>query len=498
MPEQLPRVLLVDDDPALLGMVGNYLEDSGYRTLRVGTGAEALTGSFGADLDAAVLDIGLPGMDGIELARRLRLTRPDLPVIVLTGGGTLDVAIQGMRHGILDFFEKSSLSLPLLERSIRRGVERTQMAEQNRRLLSSVQDSNRLLRALQAMTKTMAEEPHLDRLMSLVVASARELCQVETARVVLLRRTHRDRLVVEGAAGDGGDALQGVRLAAAEGITAVVAETGEPVLLPRAADHPRYSPRCDDMPTSQPGFMAVPLRHGAVMGALLGAGRERPLGAEELGLLTQLARQAAAAIDNAVFHEQAANFFTHTSDMMVDFLERIDLFYPGHSRGVAALADMVTRRLGLGDEERRAVHYAALLHDIGKIKLDPALLSAERRLTEEEVRLVQQHPLLGVEILRPITLWEGILPIIHAHHERWDGQGYPAGLKGDDIPLGARVVAVADVFDAMTRDTPYGPRRTPAQAIAELEACAGGQFDPRVVRLFVAEYRQRAEQIPPS
>ena len=101
-------------------------------------------------------------------------------------------------------------------------------------------------------------------------------------------------------------------------------------------------------------------------------------------------------------------------------------------------------------------------------------------------------------MLRPITLWEDILPIIHGHHERWDGRGYPAGLAGEDIPLGARVVAVADVFDAMTRKTPYGPSRTPGEALAELEAFAGTQFDPRVVRLFVAEYRRRGEQIPPS
>jgi putative nucleotidyltransferase with HDIG domain len=177
----------------------------------------------------------------------------------------------------------------------------------------------------------------------------------------------------------------------------------------------------------------------------------------------------------------------------VDFLDHIDVFYPGHSRGVAALADMVTRRLGLPEDTRRTVHFAALLHDIGKLKLDPALLSSNRPLTPEEREAVQQHPLLGVEMLRPISLWEDMLPIIHGHHERWDGKGYPAGLAGEDIPLGARVVAVAEVFDAMTRDTPYGPRRTPEEAVAELEAFAGTQFDPRVVRLFVAEYRKRGE-----
>jgi HD-GYP domain-containing protein (c-di-GMP phosphodiesterase class II) len=102
---------------------------------------------------------------------------------------------------------------------------------------------------------------------------------------------------------------------------------------------------------------------------------------------------------------------------------------------------------------------------------------------------------LGVELLRPIMLWEDILPIIHGHHERWDGKGYPAGLAGEDIPVGARVVGVTEAFDAMTRAQPYSPKRTAEEAITELEAFAGSQFDPKVVRLFVAEYRQHGHQL---
>jgi HD-GYP domain-containing protein (c-di-GMP phosphodiesterase class II) len=151
----------------------------------------------------------------------------------------------------------------------------------------------------------------------------------------------------------------------------------------------------------------------------------------------------------------------------------------------------------MGDEERGHVHFAALLHDIGKILVDPTVLKAET-ITQEGFRAMQQHPALGVQLLKPISLWEDVLPLIHAHHERWDGKGYPRGLAGEDIPLGARVIAIADAFDAMIRNTPHGKHRTPEQGLAELEKFSGTQFDPNIVPLFVAEYRERGDQLPPE
>jgi putative nucleotidyltransferase with HDIG domain len=163
---------------------------------------------------------------------------------------------------------------------------------------------------------------------------------------------------------------------------------------------------------------------------------------------------------------------------------------------VAALADMVSRRLGLPEEERRTIHFAALLHDVGKLRVGPSLLAQPGPLSPAQRDLVRQHPALGVEILRPIARWRDLAPIIHTHHERWDGQGYPRGLAGPAIPLGGRIVAVAEAFEAMVRATPYRTRRTPDEALAEILACAGTQFDPDVARLFVEEYNDNRENLP--
>jgi putative nucleotidyltransferase with HDIG domain len=182
--------------------------------------------------------------------------------------------------------------------------------------------------------------------------------------------------------------------------------------------------------------------------------------------------------------------------MLVSLLDAQDPHYGGHSRAVAALSDMVTRRLGLPDQQRRTIHFAALLHDVGKLRLRPGLLTADRALSAEEMAQLRQHPALGVEILRPISVWGPLAPIIHTHHERWDGQGYPRGLKQSEIPLGGRIVAVAEAFEAMTRRRPYGRPLSVDGALTEIEVCAGSQFDPDVARVFVEEYRANRDSLP--
>ena len=193
--------------------------------------------------------------------------------------------------------------------------------------------------------------------------------------------------------------------------------------------------------------------------------------------------------------KKASSSRSHVSDILVGILDGMDVHNPGHSRRVAAFSDMVSRRLGMSDEERRQIHFAGLLHDIGKVRLDMAVLQAKGKITPEQKAELQRHPSLGVDILKPISLWADILPIIHAHHERWDGRGYPRGIAGQEIPLGARIVAVAEVFDAISRPGPHVPKRTLGEALEEIARCGGSQFDPDLSRVFVEEYRLHADDI---
>jgi diguanylate cyclase (GGDEF)-like protein/putative nucleotidyltransferase with HDIG domain len=158
-----------------------------------------------------------------------------------------------------------------------------------------------------------------------------------------------------------------------------------------------------------------------------------------------------------------------------------------HSDGVAELAVAVAARLGLGAADVEQVRRTALLHDVGKLGTPRELLVKPGRLTDEEWVVIRRHPADGAELLRRDPALAAIAPAVRACHERWDGAGYPDGLAGEEIPLVARLVAVCDAYDAMTGDRPYRAPRTRAEAVDELRACAGSQFDPAVVGALVEE-----------
>ncbi len=158
----------------------------------------------------------------------------------------------------------------------------------------------------------------------------------------------------------------------------------------------------------------------------------------------------------------------------------------GHSERVTLLAVAIGRRMGLGHDEIDRLHRGGLLHDVGKIGISPVILDKPAALTPEEMAIVQEHPAVGARILEPIAAFADVIGIVRHHHERFNGQGYPDGLRGEDIPLLARVAAVADVYDALVSDRPYRHRWDDERARSYIADMAGIYFDPAVVRAFLA------------
>jgi len=156
-----------------------------------------------------------------------------------------------------------------------------------------------------------------------------------------------------------------------------------------------------------------------------------------------------------------------------------------HSARVAVLAVASGEKLGMSDEELLILRRAAELHDIGKVAISESVLGKLGRLSEEEIKIMRQHATLALDILGAVQALQPTLPLIKHHHERWDGTGYPDGLAGEEIPLGARIIAVAEVYDILTHGAPWKEPLSVEEAKAEIRRCAGTQFDPRVVEAFL-------------
>ncbi len=224
---------------------------------------------------------------------------------------------------------------------------------------------------------------------------------------------------------------------------------------------------------------AAPLPgEAAPLGALVALRAEpaEPFGAEEVQALATLGGLAAVALHNADLKDTQRNFFTHVTDILVHALDAHLNYHAGHGERVAQYANRLGRELGLEEHRLQRLHFASLLHDIGMLKLD--------RNQQMNPRSCARHTVLGFRMLDRIRLWKEIAPVVHHHHEWWDGSGYPEGLSGEAIPLEARIVAVADALDSITSETSYKSARSLEEAIHEIRSGAGTQFDPGVVSAF--------------
>ena len=178
--------------------------------------------------------------------------------------------------------------------------------------------------------------------------------------------------------------------------------------------------------------------------------------------------------------------FLGTLRVLTAAIEAKDPYTRGHSTRVNEYSKAIGIELGLSDEQLEFLQYAALLHDVGKIGIDEKILCKPSKLNKMEWGTVKDHPLMGANIIEPIELFSEILPFVIHHHESFNGEGYPQGLKGSEIPYGARIIAVADAFDAMTSDRPYRKAYSASAALEEIQEKAGTQFDPQVVGAFLS------------
>lgn len=206
---------------------------------------------------------------------------------------------------------------------------------------------------------------------------------------------------------------------------------------------------------------------------------------DEIDLLGTAANEAAIAIENARIYENLQEAFLGIIRSLTESMDAKDSYTRGHLERVSLYAEAIARHLGIDGDELQAIRYAAYLHDVGKIGIPDSILTKNGKLTAPEYQLISKHSLMGERILKPVNFPFPVHAIVRHHHERYDGRGYPDNLARQEIPLGARILFVADAFEAMTSDRPYRKALSIARALEELVDNKHTQFDPRVVDVFV-------------
>jgi HD-GYP domain-containing protein (c-di-GMP phosphodiesterase class II) len=219
----------------------------------------------------------------------------------------------------------------------------------------------------------------------------------------------------------------------------------------------------------------------------------QPYTQDERLIFSTLANQTAIAIENARLYDELRGSFIQTVIALANAIDIRDTYTNTHSQQIADLAAKTARALGCSPEETNEIYLGGLLHDIGKIGIPDTILQKTTDLEEGEWQIVQTHPTLGAELISPIKRLAGVSPMIENSHERYDGLGYPHGIKGDEIPLGARIISVVDSYSAMQDKRPYKQPYSRDKIMGELKQNSGKMYDPRVVEAFLKIIPAEAE-----
>lgn len=324
----------------------------------------------------------------------------------------------------------------------------------------------------------------------MVLDQAMETLQAEAGSLWLFTEDGTELLPLV-ARGPKADGLKGLRLKRNEGLAGQVASSMEPLLISDVGADPRWAKRFDDAT----GFvtrslLCVPMiNKGKSIGCLQLINKQggRLFSDRDLYLFMSLAGQSAVVIENSQLYSRLDLLLVSLIRTLSSALDARDPYTRGHSERVSQYSVAIAKGMGLTQEELDSIEKVALLHDIGKIGVRDHVLLQQGPLNDEQWAMMKSHTTIGariLEIIEPRSLvgewFKGAL----FHQERFDGRGYPQGLAGGDIPLVARIIAVADTLDAMTTDRPYRKGMSFAEAAAEIERCSASQFDPEAVRAF--------------
>jgi response regulator RpfG family c-di-GMP phosphodiesterase len=499
-----PRILVVDDERVIREILSDFLGLEGYVVRTVEDGVQALEELQKRSYNLVISDLKMPKMGGLDLIEKI--TELGIPVltVIMTGFGTVETAIEAMKHGAYDYILKP-FKVEEVIHIVKRGLDRQRLQHENLRLKDAL--------SIYKISEAIATSLSVEKVLDLVLDAVLDAVDADIVNLLLER---------PGDAAAGGRPGAFVEHARKVSPRLESSERAPPLnlgeVLPLLQDdkpllaHGARAFRYLSGPPEKRlvSFCSIPLKlKGRTIGMLNAYSYTKGAKFSEgqRKMLYVLGSRAAVSIENARLYESLVDTnedlihanvsleenFKQTIIGFAHALEESDRYTRGHSERVSTYARLIAVGMRLPEAEIETVVKAGLLHDVGKIGIRNDRLNKPGKLTPEELAMFRSHPAKGKRILEPIPFMRDLVPGCYCHHEAWDGSGYPQGLSTEKIPTIGRIVAVADAYDAMTTDRAYRKALPHVIACGEMERCSGSQFDPEIVRVFLAhieEYRK--------
>ena len=481
-------VMLIDPDSEVLRVkVARGLDEDVYRSIGVKLG-EGISGYVAQTGQAKNLAKGFKDRysqtDGdaseVEAALCIPLKARNEVIGVLN--------LSGRENG--DNFSEEDISLAQTLAS------QAAAAIANATLYDTTEKNRRELEALYRVGQKLTSSLNRDDILHLVLDQATELLNAENGSLMLIAEDG-EYLEIVAAHGLSTEVIAKARPRLGKGIAGFVAVTGQPKVL-KSGFKDRYS-QTSETADGVKSSICVPLKaKEQILGVLNVSGKKSnsDFNADDLRLLLSLAYMAAAAIENATLYRNITDMFNDSIKALASAIDARDPYTEQHSQRVSEYSVIIAEEMELPEEEIEQVRIGALLHDVGKIGVKEAILQKPGRLTDDELTEMKGHPVTSGNIMSAVRRFKTMLPILYHHHEAFAGKGYPHGLTGQAIPFQARIVAVADTFDAMTSDRPYRKGLPLEVAEEEIRKNIGIQFDPKCAEAFLQAVQKGRIQLP--
>ncbi len=532
------KILYVEDNPENVQLVRRILEAKGYLVVEADNGLAGIEAAKREKPDLILMDINLPDMDGYAAATLVKSTKElsHIPIVALTANvmkgdrersitagcdgyiskpidvkkfpGQVAAYIRGEKETVAPEEEKAYLkehSVKLVEKLEERIRELIAANEERQRHLDKLQERTHELSLLLEITTTVSSSLNLQEILQSSAGIIAENLGATFCRITIVDRQQHQLILmaVYPQRKLDWDHTIGQFCPIAEAhCYKKLQKASKPLLFEQGEIYGSdWTPRERALLTGNleglKFLLICPVLHQGLQVGLVVLGEARdwnrsPFTSEKIRLCEAVANQIGSSIKNARLFEEvvfkseqlkAANL--DSIKALAEALETKDLETKGHSDRTVTNALKIAKRIGLSEQEQDWIQYAAILHDIGKIGIPEQILKKPGKLTPEEYEVMKRHAMYGAQIVRQIGFLKAVVPLVEADHERWDGKGYPNGLMGEQIPLGARIVAIVDAYDAMTFDRIYRKAPGKAYAMEELKRYAGTQFDPSLVEIFL-------------